>query len=270
MEKIERIIGGVKHCVQIDSGKIASYTIDGFEFIHQRATGWPNSDTEMFPIIGPTAKANYRVQVNGSKVVLDQHGLLREFPYKLITTEIELSRWVKNYTAFTALTNSKYPENSPETVQFWPFDFIFIKSFGFNEEGLEITFEIKADKEMPFMLGYHPAFKINPDYKAELIVDQQTHPIQNVLDVGSKAYEIAHSTRLILKNEKSIAIETEGFNHFMCWTEVPEMLCIEPITFYPSSVDQKELHKGFQRMNTIKRTFKTWIYPVDPETCEWL
>ena len=37
MEKIERIIGGVKHCVQIDSGKIASYTIDGFEFIHQRA-----------------------------------------------------------------------------------------------------------------------------------------------------------------------------------------------------------------------------------------
>ncbi len=52
MEKIERIIGGVKHCVQVDSGKIASYTIDGFEFIHQRATGWPNSDTEMFPIIG--------------------------------------------------------------------------------------------------------------------------------------------------------------------------------------------------------------------------
>jgi len=263
IKQISRVIDGLAHCVQVDSGKIASYTVDGFEFIHQRATGWPNSDTEMFPIIGPTAKADYRVQVNDSKVVLDQHGLLREFSYKHLTSEGKMSRWVKKYKAFTELTNSKYPENSPETVQFWPYDFTFIKSFGFNEKGLEITFEIEADKEMPFMLGYHPAFKINPDYKAELIADKQTHTIQNVLHAGSEAYEIAHSTRLILKNEKSIAIETEGFNHFMCWTEVPEMLCIEPITFYPSSVNQKELHKGFQTMNTPKRIFKTLMYPVE-------
>ena len=263
IKQISRVIDGLLHCVQVDSGKIASYTIDGFEYVHQRATGWSHSDTEMFPIIGPTAKADYRVQVNDSKVVLDQHGLLREFPYKHLLSEGELSKWVKKYQAFTELTNSKYPENSPETVQFWPYDFTFTKSFGFNEKGLEITFEIEADKKMPFMLGYHPAFKINPAYKTELIVDQQIHTLQNVLDVGSKAYEIAHSTRLILKNEKSIAIETEGFNHFMCWTEVPEMLCIEPITFYPGSVDQKELHKGFQTMNITKRTFKTSIYPVD-------
>ncbi len=260
IEHIRQVIDGLEHCVQVDSGKIASYTIDGLEFIHQRATGWPNSDTEMFPIIGPTAKADYRVQVNDSKVVLDQHGLLREFPYKRLIAEGEVSRWVKKYKAFTELTNSKYPENSSETVQFWPYDFTFTKSFGFNEKGLEITFEIEADSEMPFMLGYHPAFKINPDYKAELVVDQQTHTLQNVLDAGSKAYEIAHSRRLILKNEKSIVLETEGFNHFMCWTEVPEMLCIEPITFYPGSVDQKELHSGFQLMKTTNRTFKVLIY----------
>jgi len=263
IKHISRVIKGLEHCVQVDSGKIASYTIEGFEFIHQRAIGWPNSDTEMFPIIGPTAKADYRVQVNDSKVVLDQHGLLRELPYKHLTSEGEMSRWVKKYQAFTELTNSKYPENSPETVQFWPYDFTFTKSFGFNEKGLEITFEIEADKEMPFMLGYHPAFKINPAYKAELIVDKQTHTIQDVLDAGSKAYGIAHSSRLILKNEKSIAMETEGFNHFMCWTEVPEMLCIEPITFYPGSVNQKELYKGFQTMNTSKRIFKMLIYPVN-------
>jgi len=263
IKQISRFIDGLLHCVQVDSGKIASYTIDGFEYIHQRATGWPNSDTEMFPIIGPTAKADYRVQVNDSKVVLDQHGLLREFPYEHLISEGELSKWVKKYEAFTELTNSKYPENSPETVQFWPYDFTFTKSFGFNEKGLELTFEIEANEEMPFMLGYHPAFKINPAYKAVLIVDQQIHTLQNVLDVGSKAYEIAHSTRLILKNERSIAIETEGFNHFMCSTEVPEMLCIEPITFYPGSVEQKELHQGFQTMNATQRTFKTLIYPVD-------
>ena len=63
IKQISRVIDGLGHCVQVDSGKIASYTVDGFELIHQRATGWPNSDTEMFPIIGPTAKADYRVQV---------------------------------------------------------------------------------------------------------------------------------------------------------------------------------------------------------------
>lgn len=260
IKQISRFIDGLLHCVQVDSGKIASYTIDGFEYIHQRATGWPNSDTEMFPIIGPTAKADYRVQVNDSKVVLDQHGLLREFPYEHLISEGELSKWVKKYKAFTELTNSKYPENSPETVQFWPYDFTFTKSFGFNEKGLEITFEIEANEEMPFMLGYHPAFKINPAYDTKFAVGEQEYTIQDVLNSGSKAFEIADSTRILLKNERSIVIETEGFNHFMCWTEVPEMLCIEPITFYPGSVDQKDLHKGFQFMKTDKRILKTFIY----------
>ena len=67
IKHISQVIDGLAHCVQVDSGKIASYTVDGFEFIHQRVTGWPNSDTEMFPIIGPTAQADYRVQVNNSK-----------------------------------------------------------------------------------------------------------------------------------------------------------------------------------------------------------
>lgn len=256
-------INGKLHTAQIASGKLMSYTVDDFEFIHQRAVGWPHSDTEMFPIIGPTAAANYRVQVGDQSVVLDQHGLLREFSYTHLDSDSELSIWIKKYKAYDELANSKYPENSPETVQFWPYDFEFLKSFGFDDNGLVIRFEIIADPRMPFMLGYHPAFKLNPGFATRIESGSQQVGLQQVLDAGSRALAISQSNRVVVHNERSVVLETEGFSDFMCWTEVPQMLCVEPITFYPYGVDQNNLHEGFQLMGTELREFITRIYPLN-------
>ncbi len=44
--------------VKIDAGELVGYKIEGHQYIHQKGSlGWQNSDTEMFPIIGPTAEA---------------------------------------------------------------------------------------------------------------------------------------------------------------------------------------------------------------------
>jgi len=51
-----------KQSVQIDEGELVSYSVSGHEFIHQKGSpGWRNADTEMFPIIGPTNEANFKV-----------------------------------------------------------------------------------------------------------------------------------------------------------------------------------------------------------------
>lgn len=260
---IDKTINGKRHTAQVSSGKLFSYKVDDFEYIHQRQVGWPHSDTEMFPIIGPTAAADYRVRVGDNSVVLDQHGLLREFGYTHLDSDNELSIWIKKYKAYDELANSKYPENSPETVQFWPYDFEFLKSFGFDDRGLVIRFEIIADPMMPFMLGYHPAFRLNPDYVTRIESGSGQISLSEVLDAGSRALAIKQANRVVLHNQRSVVLETEGFSHFMCWTEVPEMVCVEPITFYPYGVDQKNLHEGFQLMGTELREFITRIYPID-------
>lgn len=68
--------------ITIDKGELVSYKKDGEELIHQKgAPGWRNSDTEMFPIIGPTEANNFRVTTPKGIAIQDQHGLLRELEY---------------------------------------------------------------------------------------------------------------------------------------------------------------------------------------------
>jgi hypothetical protein len=47
----------------------------------------------------------------------------------------------------------------------------------------------------------------------------------------------------------------------MLWTEVPNMICIEPITFYPYAVDQMQLHDGFDYLTDEDRNFKVTLIP---------
>ncbi|MGB5667231.1 MAG: aldose 1-epimerase, partial [Maribacter sp.] len=68
-----------KQKVKIDAGELVGYLVDAHEYIHQKGSpGWRNSDTEMFPIIGPTADADFKVKTPNGIAVQDQHGLLRE------------------------------------------------------------------------------------------------------------------------------------------------------------------------------------------------
>lgn len=69
-----------KECtVHIEKGEIISFQKDDKEYIHQKGNkGWRNSDDEMFPVIGPTSKNNFRVHTKNGDAILDQHGLLRE------------------------------------------------------------------------------------------------------------------------------------------------------------------------------------------------
>ncbi len=245
-----------KQIARIEAGELVSYQVDEHEFIHQKGSpGWQNSDTEMFPIIGPTADAGFRVHVPRGNALQDQHGLLRELNYDLIASDEVSAVFKKSYTAGTLIENSKFPEKSTAKLLIWPFNFEFRKSYKLLSEGLEITFTISGERDMPFMLGYHPAFKIHAA-APQIITDDRLVSLEEVMAVGSRALEIPECNNLTLKDEKELKITTEGFEHFMLWTEVPNMLCIEPITFYPYAVSQQQLHEGFQFLDEVEKEFK--------------
>lgn len=246
--------------VSIDKGELVGYEVNGHEFIHQKGSpGWGSADTEMFPIIGPVNEAGYQVQVSRGTAIQDQHGLLRQFPYELMSSNNTTVTYKKIYKAGTPIKNAKFPEKSTKQWLIWPFSFEFEKNFVLREEGLTVSFVVSGEQDMPFMLGYHPAFKLqleNPIIKTS----NGEITLQEVIDVGSRALEVKNCEEIILVDKKELVLKTEGFGHFMCWTEVSNMICIEPISFYPYAVEQHKLHEGFQYLKN-QAHFKISMLP---------
>lgn len=248
--------------IQIDAGELVGYQVSGHEFMHQKGNpGWRNVDTEMFPIIGPTNEADFKVETPRGKAIQDQHGLLRELNYMLLDKTENTAVFKKRYAANAKVLNSKYPNKSIEEKLSWPYDFEFEKKFELQAQGLQITFTITGEVGMPFMLGYHPAFMLQTK-SASIITDKNNVSIPDVMAGGSRALLVPDTTTIQLNDKRSLQIVTEGFKHFMLWTEVPNMVCIEPITFYPYAVAQQKLAKGFISLKNSPMVFKVRLQPM--------
>lgn len=250
--------------VKIDKGELVSFLKNKEELIHQKGQpGWRNSDTEMFPVIGPTEATNFVVATPKGNAIQDQHGLLRELTYSLMENGENFAVFQKEYIADTPIKNSKFPEKSPKENLSWPYDFIFKKTYILTNEFLKITFKVEAEKGMPFMLGYHPAFKLSGNY-AE-ICKTKTHEIsiQKIMDGGSTAFAVLNSQEIkLIKNKGfSISIKAKGFDNFMLWTEVPNMLCIEPITAYPYAEGTPVLSEKLFNLSNGRDYFEVVIKP---------
>jgi galactose mutarotase-like enzyme len=249
--------------IKIDKGELVSYKKNGEEIIHQKGNpGWRNSDTEMFPIIGPTEANNFIVKTPKGNYNQDQHGLLRELDYSILHQDDTSFVFKKKYAAYTAVNNSKYPDKSTVRLVSWPYSFNFQKKFELKNDALKISFEIRAEKGMPFMLGYHPAFMLQGNLDEFVKTKTQEISIPTIIKGGDTAFPILNSVeiQLIKKSGFNISIKTKGFNNFMLWTQVSNMLCIEPITAYPYAEGELLSEKLFNTSNGID-TFEIEIAP---------
>lgn len=252
-----------KATVNIDEGELVNYIFDTEELIHQKENpGWNSADTEMFPIIGPTEPNDFNVSTPKGDCFQDQHGLLRELNYSLVENSATIATFSKHYTANTLIPNSKYPKKSSVKEVSWPYDFKFTKRFELFEDRLVVSFEIVSEAGMPFMLGYHPTFMLNSNLDETCKTTSQEFSIDDVLNAGSKAYPVINSDKisLIKKKGRNIEITTKGFDNFMLWTEVSNMVCIEPITAYPHGAEKLLAKELFRVSNGIDR-FEVAIKP---------
>jgi len=240
--------------VKIEKGELVSFQKNGEELIHQKGNpGWRNSDTEMFPIIGPTDANKFIVSTPKGNYNQDQHGLLRELDYSVENTTDRNCIFEKKYAAYTAVENSKYPEKSSVRLVSWPYSFTFKKVFNLSNESLKITFEITCEKGMPFMLGYHPAFMLNGNLEELVTSKKQNISIPEIQKGGDTAYPILNTNEvsLVKKTGFNINIKTNGFNNFMLWSPAKNMLCIEPITAYPYAEGELLSKKLFNSSNGV-------------------
>lgn len=250
--------------VKIDQGELVSFIKNKEELIHQKGQpGWRNSDTEMFPVIGPTEANYFMVATQKGNAIQDQHGLLRELTYSLIENGENFAVFQKDYVADTSIKNSKFPEKSPKEKLSWPYDFRFKKTCILSNESLKITFKLEAEMGMPFMLGYHPAFKLSGNYGEICKIRNQEISLQKIMDGGSIAFPVLNTQEIkLIKNKGlNISIKTKGFDNFMLWTEVPNMLCIEPITAYPYTEEAQPLSEKLFNLSNGRDYFEVVIKP---------
>ncbi len=126
MEPLILISPDKNSIIKIDKGELISFLKNKEELIHQKGQpGWRNSDTEMFPVIGPTDANNFLVSTPKGDAIQDQHGLLRELTYSFMENGAYFAVFQKEYNANSSIKNSKFPKKSPREKLFWPYDFRF-------------------------------------------------------------------------------------------------------------------------------------------------
>lgn len=252
--------------VKIENGELVSYQFGGEEVMHQKGSaGWENTDTEMFPVIGPTSANNNIITTKKGDSIQDQHGFLRELDYQLLIQTPVKAVFKKNYIANTKIKNSLFPKRSREEFVFWIFDFSFQKKFELTNDKLKISFELHSEKGMPFMLGYHPAFKLSGNKTEYCIIAGKKVTVQDVIDKGGPSFPFfdLEEISLIKKKGYNVKVKCSGFNNMMLWTEYDNMICIEPITHYPDLEKQKYSEKNL-RIATGNEKFETEIIPFEP------
>jgi hypothetical protein len=180
--------------------------------------------------------------------------------YSLAGQGTDKLTFIKEYTAGTRIRNSKFPKRSRIEWLIWPFDFTIEKTFSLTDEGAQISFRLQGERDMPYMFGYHPAFKLRTA-QARVEAGDRVVSLDEVLAAGSKALLLENAVEITLRDERPLTLHTKGFGHMMLWTEVPNMLCIEPITFYPYSVAQHNLHTGFDYLEDSAREFGVTLIP---------
>ncbi len=250
--------------IKIDKGELISFINNNEELIHQKGSpGWKKSDIEMFPIIGPTSTNDNKVFTQKGECIQGQHGFLRELEYQLIENSETRVILKKNYKANTKINNSRFPKNSNEPYVFWSYDFTFTKSFKLDNKALKIQFEITSEKGMPFMLGYHPAFKLSGNLDETIQIKNKKITIKDVIQKGGAAYPFfdVNEITLIKKEGQNIQIKAKGFDNIMFWTEVDNMVCLEPITQYPDLSTQNYSEKNM-RISSGKEVFSVVISPI--------
>ncbi len=138
-------------------GELISFKLEGIEKIHQGEEArdengkvyWKRHAPVLFPIVGKLKRG--QTIINGRTYEIPQHGFARDMEYEPLTK-------LDNFHSYV-LKSDKY------TLARYPFDFELYNTYRQEENKLIFIYKVvnSGNNNMPFGLGSHPAFKIDPD-----------------------------------------------------------------------------------------------------------
>lgn len=253
-------------------GELISFNIDGIEKIHQGETArdqngkvyWNRHAPVMFPIVGKL-KRN-QTMINGRTYEIPQSGFARDMEYEPVTK-------LDNFHSYV-LKSNKY------TFARYPFDFELYNTYRQEDNKLVVLYKVvnTGNNNMPFGIGSHPSFKIDPDdlrkgnYYLEFEEEEERAHFLYLVDgligteyaknklVENRVIELNENTfendalivkgiknkKITLKNKRTkkniLVMDYEGWPYLAIWSKAgAPFLSLEPWMSTPDRVNSSSV-----------------------------
>ena len=134
---------------------VSAVGADGYEYIWSGKEHWHHHAPVLFPTCGRIVNDTYTYQSKTYHMGI--HGFAPKSQFEVVEkTESKLSLSIKA---------------TEETLENYPFDFVFTACFEVRENVLrvEFTVENRDDKVMPYMVGWHPGFTLDHASGAKVV-----------------------------------------------------------------------------------------------------
>ncbi len=240
--------GGVSAKIISKGAELKSLIVNGRELMWRADPAfWGKTSPLLFPMIGTLKKGV--TLINGEEYRITKHGFARDM--ELTAEEISESS-----VTFVLTENDT-------TKAMFPFDFRFAVRYSLNENGLDVSYSVRnnSDMPMPFCIGAHPAFSCDgdmTDYRLEfpqpetaavpnynlatglheennrrpLMADDTTLNLSHELFYEDVCYFdslLSRSVKLLHKDGSSIQVDFPDFTSLGIWqAKDAPFLCIEP------------------------------------------
>jgi galactose mutarotase-like enzyme len=278
--------GSLKGVVNPENGQLVSFISNGIEYFHDggkssfEGPGWRNSEIVPYPIFGPAD--NHEVKVGEKVFSLEQHGISRHTKENSFLPNNQeknnILTLVQRYDG-RDINNPKYePSNGhPEHLNWFPYT--LEKTFELTNEGLVCQLKLTNDSDidMPYMIGWHPAFKVLGNVDEGEFLNDSGICIATLEEVISRSI-IPPEEALTKKGINSVTyrnkntgqgvkVSSNDFsNNIMLWSPGYDtgMLCIEHTSQLPVYDGQKYFEEPNKFESFAPGENKTYSIMVHP------
>lgn len=261
-------------------GELISFKLDGIEKIHQGEDSrdengkvyWKRHAPVLFPIVGKLKRG--QTLINGRTYEMSQHGFARDMEFEPITK-------LDNFHSYV-LKSNKY------TMARYPFEFELYNTYRQEDNKLIFIYKVvnTGKNNMPFAIGGHPAFKIDPDdlrqgnyylefaeeeekahflylvdglvgteYSKNLLINDKYLVLdEHTFDNDALIIKGIQNKRISLKNRRTqkivLTFEYEGWPYLGIWSKAgAPFICLEPWT---STADRVNSNNVFVQKTDLK------------------
>ena len=278
--------GELKGEVNPENGQLVSFISNGIEYFHDggkssfEGPGWRNSEIVPYPIFGQADKQEVKV---GEKVFsLEQHGISRHTKENSFLPNNQeknnILTLVQRYDG-RDINNPKYKPNNghPEHLNWFPYT--LEKTFELTNEGLVCQLKLTNDSDidMPYMIGWHPAFKVLGNVDEGEFLNDSGICITTLEEVifrsiipPEEALTVKGINSVTYRNKitgQGVKVSSNDFsNNIMLWSPGYDtgMLCIEHTSQLPVYDGQKYFEEPNKFESFAPGENKTYSIMVQP------
>ncbi len=227
----------------------------GAPSLYRPNIGWQNSDIVMFPIVGSAPdKERNAIHINGKEFRLGQHGLLRDMKdFTLIDHGSDFAEFEYYYEAMSEVERPA-ANGKPRLLQSFPFSFNLRKRYSIDLKGAlrlrVLLTDGYAHLPMPYMLGWHPAFRTVAS--GRLLTDHVNLTLDDVRNEKDSVMDLPYESSIQYWNPEFSFVLRHTFGHMQVWS-TEACTAIEPITGRAASRLGLDPNADFRTLPNVRR-----------------